>query len=217
MAFAAGVPLRASFAQASHQGAALLRELHTLADNARPHSSAGSPGSRGARLDPSAVLLLSGGVHESALASVLPRAPFWGGPAVAAAPASPPCSPSGAIRVARPRRVEGEAEAAWQGETWPGLSIDRLTPHRSPHARKRMDLARLALASQDGALQAVWSAHARQPSLLPELEASPLPPPRAAQSASASGRAAARIQASTVKYTTSEKLFASVKAHGATC
>ena len=219
MAFAAGVPLRASFAQASHQGgAALLRELHTLADNAahaRPHC-AGSPGSRGARLDPSAVLL-SGGVHESALASVLPRAPFWGGPAVAAAPASPPRSPSGAIRVVRPRRVEGEAEAAWQGETWPGLSIDRLTPHRSPHARKRMALARLALASQDGALQAVWSAHARQPSLLPELEASPLPPPRAAQSASASGRAAARIQASTVQYTTSEKLFARVMAHGATC
>ena len=74
-----------------------------------------------------------------------------------------------------------------------------------------MALARLALASQDGALQA------RQPSLLPELEASPLPPPRAAQSASASGRAAARIQASTVHYTTSEKLFASVMAHGATC
>ena len=41
-----------------------------------------------------AVLLQSGGVHESALASVLPRAPFWGGPAVAAAPASPPRSPS---------------------------------------------------------------------------------------------------------------------------
>ena len=209
MAFAAGVPLRASFAQASHQGgAALLRELHALADHARPHR-AGSPGSRGARLDPSAVLV-SGGVHESALASVLPRAPFWGGPAVAAAPASPPRSPSGAIRAVRPRRVEGEAEAAWRGETWPGLSIDRLTPHQSPHARKRMALARLALASQDGALQAVWSAHARQPSLLPELEASPLPPPRAAQSASASGRAAARIQASTVQYTRSEKLFARV-------
>ena len=221
MAFAAGVPLRASFVQASHQGgAALLRELHALADHARPHRI-GSPGSRGrARLDPSAVLL-SGGVHESALASVLPRAPFWGGPAVAAAPASPPRSPSGAIRVVRPRRVEGETEAAWRGETWRGLSIDRLTPHRSPHARKRMALARLALASQDESLQAVWSAHghARQPSLLPELEASasPLPPPRAAQSASASGRAAARIQASTVHYTTSEKLFASVMAHGATC
>jgi hypothetical protein len=47
-----------------------------------------------------------------------------------------------------------------------------------------MALARLALASQDESLQAVWSAHghARQPSLLPELEASasPLPPPRAA-------------------------------------
>lgn len=115
MAFAAGVPLRASFVQASHQGgAALLRELHALADHARPHRI-GSPGSRGrARLDPSAVLLQSGGVHESALASVLPRAPFWGGPAVAAAPASPPRSPSGAIRVVRPRRVEGEIEAVWR-------------------------------------------------------------------------------------------------------
>ena len=215
MSFAAGVPLRASFAQTSHQGGAtLLRELHALADHARPHR-AGSPSSRGARSAPSA-FLLSGGVYEGALASVLPHAlAAWGGPAAAAAIASPPRSPSGAIRVVGLRRVEGEAEAAWQGEAWRGPSLDRLTPHGhghghgSPRARKRMASVRLGTetmeaATRDGALQA------RQPPLLPEREASPLPPPRATQSASSSGRAAARVQASTVQYVTSETLYASV-------
>ena len=211
MSFAAGVPLRASFAQTSHQGgAALLRELHALADHARPHR-AGSPSSRGARSAPSA-FLLSGGVYEGALASVLPHAlAAWGGPAAAAAIASPPRSPSGAIRVVGLRRVEGEAEAAWQGEAWRGPSLDRLTPHGhgSPRARKRMASVRLGTetmeaATRDGARQA------RQPPLLPEREASPLPPPRATQSASSSGRAAARVQASTVQYVTSETLYASV-------
>ena len=210
--FAAGVPLRASLAQTSHQGgAALLRELHALADHSRPHR-AGSPGSRGARSAPSA-FLLSGGVYEGALASVLPRALAWGGPGAATAAALPPHSPSGAIRVVGLRRVAREAEAAWQGEAWHGLSLDRLTPHGSPRARKRMASARLGTemveaAARDGALQV------RQPLLLPEREASPLPPPRAAQSASSSGRAAARIQASTVQYATPEKLFASVMAQG---
>ena len=198
MSFAAGVPLRASFAQTSHQGGAtLLRELHALADHARPHR-AGSPSSRGARSAPSA-FLLSGGVYEGALASVLPRALAWSGPAAAAAIASPPRFPSGAIRVVGLRRVSRRSETPWQGEAWHGLSLDRLTPHGSPHARKRMASARLGTetmeaATQDGALQAL------QPPLLPEREASPLPPPRAAQSASSSGRAAARIQASTVQY-----------------
>ena len=203
--FAAGEPLRASFAQTSHQGGAkLLTELHALADHARPHR-VGSPGGlHGAQSAPSA-FLLSGGIYEGALASVLPRALAWGGPAAAAAAALPPRSPSGAIRVVGLRRVEGKAKAAWQGEAWHGLSLDRLTPHGSPRARKRMASARLGTemmeaAARDGALQA------RQPPLLPEREASPLPPPRVTQSASSSGRAAARIQASTVKYATSETL-----------
>ena len=76
--FAAGEPLRASFAQTSHQGGAkLLTELHALANHARPHR-VGSPGGlHGAQSAPSA-FLLSGGIYEGALASVLPRARLRG-------------------------------------------------------------------------------------------------------------------------------------------
>ena len=63
---------------------------------------------------------------------------------------------AGAIRVVGLRRVEGKAKAAWQGEAWHGLSLDRLTPHGSPRARKRMASARLGTemmeaAARDGA------------------------------------------------------------------
>ena len=71
-------------------------------------------------------------------------------------------------------------------------------------ASVRLGTETMEAATRDGALQA------RQPPLLPEREASPLPPPRATQSASSSGRAAARVQASTVQYVTSETLYASV-------
>lgn len=188
------------------------------------------------------IMLLSGGGYEGALASVLPHAPAWGAPAAVAAAPPPPRSAS-VVAGPGPRRVEGGTEASWQGEAWQGLlhmhaarphglkphDLQELMPHQPSRARKHLSSARLGTeivetAARRSALQAprlpLHPEVRSQP--LSEMALQPLLPrqtPSATDSAASSGkhgRAAARIQASSVRYATSKTLLASVRASLAT-